>query len=209
MTEPSSRPPRKGLGCLPGLFLLGILALVAITAFNAAFDPWIYTVGGRFRAFPIWQGAGSAPGPGGAYRLYVLFYPTRPGQTVMPLTAVAGDGYLCTPRGERIRLKVSGGAKGLVWSHMDGHEFHLRAWRPAKVSIDPQVERPRLYLTGRWVGPDLVLNDNASLAHFFRPDGSLDPKAGYWHAPENGVNFTLTEARWWPGAARCPSPQAG
>lgn len=204
MTEPSSRPRR--LGCIPGLLLLAVAGLVAVLAFDAAFYPWIYTVGGRFRPLPVWQGVGSAPGPGGQYQLRVLFYPTRPGQTVQPVTAVEGNGVLCAPRGERIGLQVSGGAKGNVWRHMDGHEFHLTAAHPAKTSIDPQIRRPRLYLTGRWAGPGLVLDDNASLAHFFRPDGSLDDKAGYWHPTENGVTFILRETRWWPGAVRCPSP---
>lgn len=204
MTVDTPRLRRRGLGCLPGLLLLGATVGVAILAFDAAFYPWIYRVGGKFRPLPIWQGQADIPGPGGAYRLYVLFYPTRPGQTVRAVTAVAGKGVLCTPHGERIGLQVSGGAMGSVRKDMDGHEFHLTAAAPAKASVDPQIRRPRLRLTGRWTGPDLTLDENTSLAHFFRPDGSLDDKAGFWHPTEGGVRFTLREAHWWPGGGRCP-----
>ncbi len=204
MTDaPPSRPPRKGLGCLSGLLALAVGVCVAIMAFDAVFDPWIYTVGGRLRLLPVWQGSGVTVGPGGDYRLYVLFYPTTAKQTVQAVTAVEGHGVLCTPSGQRIGLLVSGGAKGNVWRRMDGHEFHLTAAGPAKASIDPQIRRPRLYLTGAWAGPDLALYDNASLNHFFRPDGSLDPKAGFGHPTENGTYFLLHEGAWWPGGGGC------
>ena len=73
----------------------------------------------------------------------MLFYPTPQGQTVRAVTAVTGSGVLCTPRGERIGLQVSGGAKGNVWRHMDGHEFHLTAAHPAKTDYLFYVNNPK------------------------------------------------------------------
>jgi hypothetical protein len=57
--------------------------------------------------------------------------------------------------------------------------------------------RPSLSFSGAWVGPDLVMADDGSLAHAFRPDGSLNPAArSGWHPKTGAVPITLKESSW-------------
>ena len=197
---------RKGLGCLPGLALLLVLAAVGMMALDLVFYPWIYVVGGRVRPLPVWQGVGEAQGPGGAYRLFVWFSPTKEGTSVMPVTSIDGAGYLCTPAGERIGLRIGGGASGQVWKNMDGHEFHLYLQRPrsAAEQFNGRYSSPSFTLRGRWDGPDLALDDRAGLARTFSPDGTLRARPGDWNPRATPAPLRLTERAWWPWGAKCP-----
>jgi hypothetical protein len=209
MSETTPRP-RKRMGCLSSLVLLLLLGVFLTAAIDAAFAPWIYVVGGRLRLLPLWQGVGDAQTPSGRYRFYVWFSPSPNGSSILPSTSIRGSGYLCTPRGERFRLRVTGGTGGRVWRDMDGRDFHLSAYhRPVGWQFSgSQNWQPRLSLSGRWVGPDLVMNDQGSLAHAFLPDGTLNTKATSWYSKTDpGIAVTLTErAWWWGGNVDCPKP---
>jgi hypothetical protein len=216
MNDPAQRPrPRRGClsgclwGLLRGLVLLLVLGTVLIVAIDAAFAPWIYVVGGKFRPLPSWFGEGDAEGPGGRYALYVWFSPTPSGSHVLPSTDVLGGGYVCTPRGERISLRVTGGASGKIWRDMDGHEFGLSAYhRPVFWSFTNSSNwRPRLTLRGRWVGPNLVMSDEGGFAHAFLPDGSVNTQTASWYPKSAGVPITLTEVGWSWGYS-CPRPKS-
>jgi hypothetical protein len=150
----------------------GALAVVVLTIMG----PWIYTVGGKHRWLPVWEGVGEAQGPGGAYKLYVWFSPSRSGQRILAETAVQGYSTLCTPSGQRFNLKVYGAAPGHLWLDMpDGHAFGLEAFRrPVSLGTGGSVAPPRLHFSGHWQGPDLVMTDQGSLAHAFKPDGTLN-----------------------------------
>ena len=202
---------RARRGCLPGcllnvvlLFIAGILVVMAVQALTA---PWIYVVGGRIRPFPVWSGMGDIQGPSGRYRLYLWFSPKSGGSRILPSTNVLGAGYVCTPKGERFSLRVTGGASGNIWRNMDGHDFHLSAYhRPLFWSFsDAKTWLPKLSLRGRWVGPNLVMSDEGSFAHAFLPDGSLNTIPPNWYPKVNGVPITLTETGWTWGY-RCPQP---
>lgn len=198
--------PRRRLGCLPGLALLAVLGGAGVAALNLVNAPWIYVVGGRLRPLPVWQGTGVAEGPGGRYRLYVWFSPARAGTSVRPVTSIRGAGYLCTPRGERLAVRVGGGASGQVWRRMDGHEFHLYIQHQpsTRAAIDGVSSWPNLVLKGRWVGPDLALDDDAGLQRTFTRDGRLRPGPGPWTASLRPASIRLAETAWWPFGARCP-----
>jgi hypothetical protein len=146
----------------------------------------------------MWAGAGDIQGPAGQYRLYVWFSPTPGGSRVLPSTNVLGDGYLCTPRGEPIRLRVTGGTAGIVWRDMDGRPFQLSAYhRPWFWSFsDASTWRPRVSLRGRWVGPNLVMSDEGSFAAAFLADGAVNTKGSTWFPKTKGSPITLLETGW-------------
>jgi hypothetical protein len=206
MSQSPARPRRR-LGCLPSLLLLLILGIAGWIVLYAAMFPWIYLVGGKLRPFPVWQGSGTAQTSAGLFRLYVWFSPTNSGSRILPSTSVSGGAYLCAPTGQRFSLRLTGGTPGRVWRNMDGQEFHLAARnRPILWQFsDSSTWRPQLSLSGRWVGPNLVMNDEGSLAHAFLADGSMNNAAASWYAKSGttGVPITLTETWWWVGAPAC------
>lgn len=195
----SSSKSRGKLGCLTQLVLLLGFGLVVAAIVVTIMGPWILTVGGRHRLLPVWEGVGDAQGPGGTYRLYVWFSPSRAYQRILPEAAVQGYSVLCTPRGERFNLKLYGGAPGRLWLKMDeGHEFNMRVFRRSRLSLSTNstVAPPRLQFAGHWRGSDLVMDDQGSFSHAFNPDGTLNPDAPNWHPKTGDVSVTFTEQYW-------------
>jgi hypothetical protein len=60
---------------------------------------------------------------------------------------------------------------------------------------------PKLNLVGRWVGPNLVMDDKGTIASAFLADGALNPRAG---APGPNRAVTFVESQWWYGHP-CPA----
>jgi hypothetical protein len=201
------RQRRRGLGCVPSLALLLVLGVGGVVIVESIIGPWIYTVGGRHRWLPLWEGVGDVAGPGGSYRLYVWFSPSSAGQRILPETSVRGSATLCTPRGERFNLRLRGGAHGRQWLHVDG-PFSLEVWRRkalGRITGPTTVAPPRLHFDGRWDGPNLVMDDTGSFSHAFKPDGTLNENAGTWHPKMGAVPITFTETHWgFISAPPCP-----
>ena len=204
MSSVPPRPRRRGIGCLPGLVFLVLLGPLVITAIDLAFAPWIYSVGGRTRLLPVWAGVGVAQTSSGPYTIHVWFSPTPSGSRILPSARVRGSAYVCTPTGQHYNLTVTGGASGRIWSDMDGHAFHLSAYRrPAFASLTGD-RAPRLEFAGQWMGPNLQLNDEGTLSQAFLADGSLSSKPSGAHAKENAVPITFVETTWWVGGSCKP-----
>jgi hypothetical protein len=202
-------PPRKrGIGCLPSLILLLLLGPIVVMAIDLAFAPWIYIVGGRTRLLPVWAGTGVVHTPSGPYSIYVWFSPARAGSHVVASTSINGSGYVCTPPGQRYSLRVTGGASGKIWNNMDGHTFHISANHRPVFWQFKQDWRPWLSFSGQWVGPNLVMSDDASITHAFQPDGTLKPDDGRWHPKTGALPITLTETHWSLGGIDCPRPRS-
>ena len=191
------RPRRKGIGCLPSVFLLLVLGPLIVAAIDLIFAPWIYSVGGRTRLLPVWAGVGVAQTPVGPYTIHVWFSPTPSGSHILPSASIQGSAYVCTPSGKRYNLKVTGGASGRIWNDMDGHAFHLSAHHRPVFSGVTGDYRPRLNFSGKWDGADLKMNDEGSIAQAFLPDGNLSPGASGSHAKESAVPITFSETSWW------------
>ena len=86
---------------------------------------------------------------------------------------------------------------------MDAHEFHLYArYRPLFWSIN-QKPQPFLEFSGRWVGSDLVMTDEATVSHTFLPDGRLNVDGTSWHPKTGALPATFAETSWWHGWGRC------
>jgi hypothetical protein len=101
---------RKRAGCLGQLILVAVFLAALAMGVAAITNPWIFTVGGHFRLLPEWTGAGQIEGPGGTYRIFVSFYPSRGGSRILPSTSVRGGGFICTPSGRNYQVKLTGGA---------------------------------------------------------------------------------------------------
>ena len=199
MTDaPKPRRTRRGLGCLPTLALLALAIAAVMWLAASVMGPWVYTVGGRHRWLPIWEGVGDVAGPGGTYRLYVWFAPWRSRTRYRPEAAVEGYSTLCTPRGERFNLTLRGGAPSRPWLHMDDQPFHFRVWRrpPGGGVTADLVGPPRLEFAGRWQGPNLVMDDQGSVGRAFNPDATLNPRALRWETRAQAVAVTFAEQNW-------------
>jgi hypothetical protein len=206
---PQPLPRRRAQrGCLAPVCFALLLAVVVLLGLQGLLNPWIYVVGGRTRLLPFWAGRGDLQTAAGTYRIYIWFSPTtRGGSRMYPSTRVSGSGYVCSPRGEGYSLSVSGGTPGLVWKDMDGRKFsfsarHAPMWR----SFTGAPRQPSLSFAGQWVGPNLAMTDNGSIAHAFLPNGSLDTRAKEgWYPKTAGVPITFRETTWWWGKPDCPA----
>jgi len=185
---------RKRIGCVGQLLALVLLVGVGYIALMAVTNPWIFTVGGRYRALPFWEGVGEMEGPGGTYRIFVFFQPVSGGFRSLPSTSVRGSGWVCAPSGHDYAVLIGGGAREVVWRSMDDKPFGLYIYqRNAGSSVHLP---PKLDFVGRWVGPNLVMQDNGTTASAFLADGSLNPGPG---APGPARAITFVETRWWFG----------
>jgi hypothetical protein len=195
-------PQRRRIGCLGQLLALALLAGVGFIALTGFTNPWIFTVGGRFRVLPFWQGVGEIEGPGGTYRIFVFFQPENGGFRVLPSTSVRGSGWVCAPTGHTYPVLVGGGAREVVWRSMDNKPFSLYTYqRHAGSSVHVP---PKLDFAGGWVGPNLVMEDKGTTTSAFLVDGSLNPRPG---TPGPTRAITFVESRWWFGnPCRASSP---
>ena len=182
------RRPRFGcLGCLTQITLVFLLAGVVITAAQWILYPWAFQLGGRSHLLPYWYGIARVRAVSGEYVLSVWLSPTSPPRLGPRVPHVTGDGYLCTPRGERIPLRVYGSMPDASNTDTNGKRVRLEVYRrPWYWSLAGNWDRrPRLELQGRWENPDLVMNDGGGFAAAFLPDGRVydgpprnQPKAG-------------------------------
>ena len=174
--------------------LLGLLAGLGFVAVVAITNPWIFTVGGRFRALPFWQGVGDIQGPGGKYRIFVSIQPSYASSHLLPSTSVRGSGWICGPSGRSYQIRVGGGAHEVVWRDMNNKSFTLDTWR--KETWSAKHLPPKLSLVGHWMGPSLIMDDTGTIASAFLQDGSLNPRPG---PPGLKRAITFVETPWWFG----------
>jgi hypothetical protein len=166
--------PRKSrLGCLTQLVLALVLCVGVLIAVTAVTAPWGFYMGGRFHLIPQWQGLGRLHSnkAGGDYVLYIFFSP-KSGKG-LGTTHVSGNGFLCTPRGEKFSLRLGGDFEKNIGTSTDGKKatFYMNNYSVA--SQFSGNTRPSLDLRGKWVNPDLVMDDQGSIARNFEPDGTL------------------------------------
>lgn len=202
----------KPRGCLTrlalGVLVLALVAGAGLIGLVWITDPWIYRVGGKQRLLPIWSGTGTADGPAGRYQVYVSFYPAHYGHASLPGVSVKGTGVICAPDGARYPARVRGGARGRIWSQMDGHAFWLEVYdRPVLWQTSSRHDwRPSLRFDGAWAGPELRMSDDGSLRNAFRADGSLNPRPASTPDKKSAVPITFVETGRWL-APDCPPPQ--
>jgi hypothetical protein len=177
------------------LFIVAI-GIALIFVINAAFTPWGFFMGGRFHLLPRWQGWGRMHSntAGGDYVLYLSISP-KTGRG-LGLSNVAGNGLLCTPRGEKFSLSMSGDFDKSIGIDTDGKIASFYLYSRSQANRVSAKARPGLELRGRWVNPDLMLDDHGSIANNFESDARLFPSNLPGH-PAMGevVAVTLHEGR--------------
>lgn len=172
-------------GCLTGLFKVLaalIFGLAVVYGAIAVTNPWSLHIGGRSTPLLTWHGYGRLVTKDGTqYPLYVSFFPSshfsqlhRDG--LRPTGGLQGSGWLCTSRGIRERLDLSGTIYG-GWRSTDSAlmTFRLLEWNTTRDRlIGTSTRRGYVDLSGRWRGPELQMNDRGEYAAPFRSGVRLD-----------------------------------
>lgn len=180
------------MGCLTRIFVYvvgtAVLMLVVSLALQYVFSPWGFYLGGHFHWIPGWRGVSRIRRPDGEYVLYLYMEPTKAGRYSRG-RALKGNGYLCTPRGDRIPMAVYARMNNDAGFTADGVQMKIEfRRRPWYFQITGDYERrPRVQFGGNWRDPDLVGDDGGSFAQAFLPDGSLG-KSPYDYYHENAPN---------------------
>jgi len=168
--NPQSKSRQGCLGCLGKMALYFVLGTVLILAITAAFKPWGFFLGGNFHIIPSWQGWGTLHAKSGNYVLQVNMNTNIKGRRSSDLRGAA---LLCTPRGERFRLTLTGNMRKHLNLSTDGEAIHLgMSYLPYGSSFSGDG-RPSLELRGHWQNPNLVADDNGSISRAFEPDGRV------------------------------------
>jgi hypothetical protein len=161
------------IGCLLQVGIIFFLGAILIMAVTGLFYPWAFYLGGTFHILPYWQGWGKLHAKSGDYVLFIYIHPTPSRSKLYLETSLTGDAYVCTPRGENIRMRLGGGMPKHLNLSTDGEPVYLymyhRPWNAAFL-----VNRsPRLEFRGWWRNPSLVMDDHGSIARAFQPDGAV------------------------------------
>ncbi|HJT70545.1 MAG TPA: hypothetical protein VJ731_10120 [Terriglobales bacterium] len=180
MTRYSAFPqsaPRKRVGCFGCLLqvsLVLVLGAVLLTALTGVFFPWAFYLGGKFHIMPMWQGWGRAHAKGGDYLVWISFEPTPRSSGLYRTSNLTGDAYLCTPRGERLRLHLGGGMRKHLNLSTDGEpiSLYMNYW-PILTGQFINDRRPYLEFSGNWRNPNIVMDDHGSIGRAFEPDGTV------------------------------------
>jgi hypothetical protein len=131
-----------------------LLALAAMFATQAIFNPWIYFTGGHFHPLPEWHGWGRFTVNGGEYALYVRMLP-RPSGPPYLSKSLRGDALLCTPAGEHVRLGLYGSMAKHLPLDVRGQAVYLgiarpSVWAPWSEASYRAAGSPGLQLKGIW-----------------------------------------------------------
>ena len=198
--NPSSLPPgmpmrrKSGPGCL--VQVLGALALGAVVmlAVYALIAPWAFYMGGHFHLNPQWTGWGRMHSKlAGDFILYVQISPGKASSHYRAVPHISGQGYLCTPRGDRYRLRLGGDFGKASGVDLQGKtaSLYMNNYTAFSSSTAPSLE-----FRGRWNNPDLVLDDQGSLTRAFDPGGALVTNHHMRPYVQEVVPLTLHEGNW-------------
>ena len=166
-------PQNSGRNHLVRNLLILAAGLVVVFVINTAFTPWGFFMGGSFHLLRRWHGWGRMHSntAGGDYVVYLSISPTT--GKGLGLSSVAGDGMLCTPRGETFSMSMSGDFDTSIGTDTDGKSASFYLYSRNKANRTSAKTRPGLELRGKWVNPELVLEDHGSIANNFGPDSKL------------------------------------
>jgi hypothetical protein len=133
------------------LFLIGVALAFAFFSAPEYFSPWCHFTGGSFHLVPWWSGAGSFTGPDGKYQIYLFVKPMNEKHATWD-TSLVGEGDLCTPRGEKLRIHISGDMDKHLGLDTVGKKIEISTYVPSRFGfggITPPGS-PYVKLTGTW-----------------------------------------------------------
>lgn len=152
-------PPMSGrarFGKIHALLVVAALICAAVVIIG----PWPLHIGGQWTPLFTWTGSGKLHTKGGEYPLYVSMNPSSHFSRLQldgqrPTGGLHGIGWLCTSRGQMQRLDLSGTIYN-AWRTTDGSlvSFRLLEYR----MLNNGQYRGYFDLTGRWQGPQLVMD---------------------------------------------------
>ena len=142
---------------------------------------------------PWWQGWGTLDSSSGRYLLYVQFSPRPSGSRVLPGPSVGGNAWICSPRGEIIRLRLGGGMPRGIGRDTDGVKISLYAYYyPPFLANLGHDRRPEIEIRGQWHGDSIVADDHGSISRSFNPDGTVLRGKTPAHQPYPGPIVPVT-----------------
>jgi hypothetical protein len=160
---------KSGPGCVVQVLGALVFGAVVLGGVMAIVAPWGFYMGGHFHIIPQWTGWGQMHSKlAGDYAVLVTFSP-KTGRG-LGLTHVSGNGWLCTPRGEKFNLRLAGDFQNPHGTDLQGKTAHLYMNNYSSFSGSTA---PSLDFRGKWNNPDLELNDGGSLNRAFDAGGAL------------------------------------
>jgi hypothetical protein len=103
---------------------------------------------------------------------------------------ISGQGFLCTPAGERYRLRLGGDFDKPSGIDLQGKSAYLYM---NNYTVFSSSRAPSLQFRGKWNNPDLVLDDGGSLNRAFNPGGKLVTNAHMRPYVQEVVPLTLRQ----------------
>lgn len=189
--SPRPRPRLRARHLL--YLLLGAVAFAYIAA-PELWAPWVYFTGGSFHAVPWWSGSGSFAAPDGTYQLYLYLSPLHTGAHPTIRTALAGDGHLCTPAGERLVLHVEADMDKPLPRNTLGRSIEISSYARSKPGTFGELKAPGspyVQLNGLWAPGSIEAQ--GTLDHQPAAPGHPTPPKP---AP---IHVTLHQSgKWWP-----------
>jgi hypothetical protein len=187
--------PRKARhGCLVQVLAALALGVVLVLGINAVFMPWAFYMGGHFHIIPQWTGWGRMHSNlAGDYILYVQLSPAHGSSHTSNAPHISGQGYLCTPRGDRYRLRLGGDFGKPSGTDLQGKSAYLYMNNYTAFSSSTA---PSLEFRGKWNNPDLVLDDHGSITRAFDPGGKLVTNQYMRPYIQEVVPVTLHQGNW-------------
>ncbi len=159
--------PRRRIRAIPGLVLVLTLVYGAMVLLN----PWSIHMGGQWTPLLLWTGTGKLVTTSGTYPLLVTFGPFGHSSRLRldglrPTGGVSGWGWLCTPQGTTIRMRLYGTIYD-AWRSTDGALMQFRL--NERLQNFPTIrDGGYVDLYGHWRGPQLVMDDRSAWSAPFR-----------------------------------------
>jgi len=147
------------------------LILASIYAAIVLLNPWAIHMGARWTPLLIWTGSGTLVTASGSYPLMVTLTPSPHSSRLRldglrPTGGLSGWGWLCTPQGTTVRLRVSGTIYG-AWRSTDGALMEFRLIE--RIRNFPAIQDGGYVdLFGYWRGPELAMDDRGEWSRPFR-----------------------------------------
>jgi hypothetical protein len=194
-------PRKSGPGCLVqvlGALALGVVVMLAVYVITA---PWAFYMGGHFHINPQWAGWGRMHSNlAGDYILYVQISPGKASSHYRAVPHISGQGFLCTPLGERYKLRLGGDFDKASGTDLQGKSAYLYM---NNYTVLSSSTAPSLEFRGKWNNPDLVLDDHGSLTRAFDPGGKLVTNHHMRPYIQEVVPLTLHEGNYSDFEAAC------
>jgi hypothetical protein len=117
---------------------------------------------------------------------------------------IEGTAVLCTPRGERLVLTLSGDMPRNHGADLGNVPLHLYLHRLAPLATTIEGRHPHIDLYGAFGDSVLNVEDRGSIGTAFGPDGAVRQSLANVHQSSENIHITFKEV---PGvlAPECPS----